>query len=72
MNDNSAGGDLVVQQQAAPSGDCPPDVYEFVAGDDIAHLCLRCALHRANTGTHWIGAIGPLIEDGVCEDCGNE
>lgn len=37
-------GELVVQ--GAPSGDCPPDVYEFEFGESRVRLCLKCRHQR--------------------------
>jgi len=65
-------GELVVQNDTAPSGDCPPDVYRFEFEDGEAQLCLRCAVNRTLAGERWMGAMGPLSEDGMCEDCGND
>ena len=69
---NFIDGELVVQNDAARYSDCPPDVYEFEFSTGLAHLCIPCAVTRSLSGQLWMGEIGPLIQDGVCEDCGND
>ena len=70
MSNSFTNGDLVVRN-AVPSGDCPPDVYEFGFGDGKALLCIRCCLQRPREDGVVPIEIGPLIEKGVCEDCRN-
>lgn len=72
MSNNFVDGDLVVQNGATPSGDCPPDVYEFAFENGEMQLCLHCAVNKALVGELWMGAMGPVVEGGVCEDCGND
>ena len=66
-------GELVVQNDVAPSGDdCPPDVYKFEFAYGSANLCIRCGALRMAGRYSMEAGIGPLVENGICEDCGNQ
>lgn len=68
-----AGGELIVQNKSAsPGDDCPPDVYRFEFAYGDANLCIRCGALRIAGRSSLEAGIGPLVEGGVCEDCGNE
>lgn len=70
VRDTFIDGELVVRN--GPTEDVPPDVYEFEFAYGDANLCIRCGALRMAGRYSLEAGIGPLIEDGICEDCGND
>ena len=66
-------GDMHVASQCnpVPPGDCPPDVYRFEFAYGDANLCVRCGDPRMAGRSSLEAGIGPYIEGGTCEDCGD-